>query len=248
MRPLLAALMALLVLSAPLAAQTLSAAERDRARNHNRMGWDALRSEQYPAAIKSFQAAIEIRPDYEYAYYGLGRTYLASRRFVEAITVLERCRDLYKAQGSRQFSNIQDAQRYREDRVLEIDEQIRLLRTGPQTVATQDLARQYDTVKRDLQDSIRRDQGLTIDATVPPFVLLSLGSAYFRSNRMLDAEREYRAAIDGDPRLGEAHNNLAVVYLESGKYEDAHKSLQAAKKAGFRVNPELEKAIKERRP
>jgi tetratricopeptide (TPR) repeat protein len=248
MRPLLAALMSLLVLSAPLAAQTLTNAERDRARTHNRMGWDALRAEQYPAAIKSFQAAIDIRPDYEYAYYGLGRAYLASRRFVEAITVLERCRDLYKAQGSKQFSSIQDAQRHREDRVLEIDEQIRLLRTGPQTVATQDLARQYDTIKRDLQEAIRRNQGLTIDATVPPFVLLSLGSAYFRGNRPTDAEREYRAAIDADPRLGEAHNNLAVVYLQSGKFEDASRSLASAKKAGFKVNPELEKAIKEKRP
>lgn len=235
----------MLALAAPAFAQ--SPADRERARMHNQLGWEALRAEQYPAAIKSFQTAIDIRPDYEYAYYGLGRAFLASRRFAEAVTVLEKCRDLYRAQGSRQFSNIQDAQRFREDRVLEIDEQIRMLRAGPQTVATMDLARQYETAKRDLQENIRRNQGLTIDATVPGWVSLSLGSAYFRSGRMTDAEREYTAAINTDARLGEAHNNLAVVYLETGRPNEAYASLQAAKKAGVRVNPQLEKAIESQR-
>jgi len=220
--------------------------DRERARTHNRLGWEALRAEQYPQALKSFQAAIEIRPDYEYAHYGLGRAFLASRRFADAVIVLERCRELYRGQGSRQFTNIQEAQRYREDRVLEIDEQIRLLRSGPQTVATQDLARQYETAKRDLQEAIRRSQGLTIDATVPSWVSLSLGSAYFRSGRMGDAGREYRAAIDTDARLGEAHNNLAVVYFETERFLEALNEINAAKKTGFKVNPELERAIRDR--
>lgn len=234
----------MLALAAPAFAQ--SPADRERARTHNQLGWEALRSEQYPAAIKSFQAAIDIRPDYEYAYYGLGRAYLASRRFADAAVVLEKCRDLYQAQGTRQFSSTQDAQRFREDRLLEIDEQIRLLRSGPQTQSTQDLLRQYETVRRDLQENIRRSRGLTIDVTVPPWVSLSLGSAYFRAGRMGDAEKAYQAAIDADGRLGEAHSNLAVVYLETGRYSEAKASLQAAKKAGFKVNPQLEKAIDEK--
>jgi tetratricopeptide (TPR) repeat protein len=234
-----------LLLAGPALAQ--SPADRDRARTQNRLGWEALRSEQYAMAIKSFQNAIEIWTDYEYAHYGLGRAFLASRRFTEAIGALEHCRDLYRAQGSRQFTNIQEAQRFREDRVSEIDEQIRLLRTGPQTVASQDLVRQYETTKRDLQENIRRNQGLTIDASVPGWVSLSLGSAYFRSNRLTDAEREYKAAVETDPRLGEAHNNLAVVYLETGRYNEAWASLQAAKKAGTKVNPQLEKAIQAQR-
>lgn len=229
----------------PAAAQ--SPADRERARTHNRLGWEALRSEKYAQAITSFQAAIEIRPDYEYAHYGLGRAFLASRQFAHAVTVLEKCRDLYRAQGSRQFSSIQDAQRFRQDRIMEIDEQIRLLQTARPTAATLDLARQYDAVKRDLQEAIRRDTGLTIDASVPPWVSLSLGSAYFRSNRLLDAEREYKAAIESDARLGEAHSNLAVVYFETGRYAEAAQALAAAKKTGFKVNPELQKAIEARR-
>ena len=246
-RPMTRVVATALFVTIAAAAVAQSPADKERARIQNRLGWEALRSEKYAQAITSFQAAIEIRPDYEYAHYGLGRAFLASRQFAHAVTVLEKCRDLYRAQGSRQFSNIQDAQRFRQDRIMEIDEQIRLLQTARPTAATLDLARQYDAVKRDLQEAIRRDTGLTIDASVPPWVSLSLGSAYFRSNRLLDAEREYKAAIESDARLGEAHSNLAVVYLETGRYAEAAQALAAAKKTGFKVNPELQKAIEARR-
>jgi len=42
---------------------------------------------------------------------------------------------------------------------------------------------------------------------------MALGSAYFRLNDLPNAEKEYKAAIDVDPSFGEAHSNLAVVYL-----------------------------------
>lgn len=240
-----AAVLIAMLVAAPAAAQ--SPADHERARTHNRLGWEALRSEKYDAAIASFQSAIEIRPDYEYAHYGLGRAFLASRQFDKAVAVLERCRGLYSAQGSRQFTSIQEAQRYRQDRILEIDEQIRLLQSARPTAATLELARQYETVKRQLQETIQRNNGMTIEATVPPWVMLSLGSAYFRTGQLADAEREYAEAVKVDPKLGEAHSNLAVVYLETGRFADAYASLQAAKKAGFRVNPELEKAVNAKR-
>jgi tetratricopeptide (TPR) repeat protein len=223
-------------------------ADRERARIQNRLGWEALRSEQYPLAIKSFQTAIAIRPDYEYAHYGLGRALLAARRYNDAATVLERCADLYRAQGGRQFTNIQEAQRFRQDRILEIDEQIRLLQTARPTAQSQDLVRQYELARRNLQETIRRDTGLTIDATVPPWVSLSLGSAYFRSGKLADAEREFKAAVDADRRSGEALSNLAVVYLETERFDLALNSIEAAKKTGFKVNPELEKAIRSKKP
>lgn len=65
---------------------------------------------------------------------------------------------------------------------------------------------------------------------------------------MPDAEREYKAAISADPKFGEAHSNLAVVYLETGRIKDAESSIRAAKKAGFRVNSQLEQAIRDRKP
>lgn len=50
-----------------------------------------------------------------------------------------------------------------------------------------------------------------------------------------------------DKRSGEAHNNLAVVYLETGRIAEAEESLQEAKKTGFKVNPLLEQAINDKK-
>ena len=50
---------------------------------------------------------------------------------------------------------------------------------------------------------------------------MTLGSAYFRTDAMADAEREYRAALAVDPKLGEAHSNPAVVCLLTGRYPEA---------------------------
>ena len=87
---------------------------------------------------------------------------------------------------------------------------------------------------------------MTIESNVPAWVSLSLGSAYFRSGKLQDAEREFKAAAEADTRSGEALSNLAVVYLETQRYGLALSSIDAAKKTGFKVNPELEKAIRER--
>ena len=73
-----------------------------------------------------------------------------------------------------------------------------------------------------------------------------LGSAYFRAEQFDQAERQFRAAIDADPKAGEAHNNLAVILMMKAQYTDALAELKAAEKAGFRVNPELKDQIKSR--
>ena len=76
-----------------------------------------------------------------------------------------------------------------------------------------------------------------------PGILLSLGSAYFRTGRIADAEREYRAAIAAQPKLGEARVNLAVVLLMTGKPAEAKDQIAEAKKAGAKVPPGLEQDI-----
>ena len=85
---------------------------------------------------------------------------------------------------------------------------------------------------------------MSISSSVPPFVSLALGSAYFRTGRMPEAEKEYKAAIDADAKMGEAHSNLAALYLQTGRIDEAEKSVKAAEKAGFKVNPALKDEIK----
>lgn len=225
---------------------TQTRADRDKARVQNRLGWDEMQREAWDKAARSFQNAIDLDAGFEIPYYGLGRANMALKQFSDAVAAYEQCRDLYREQAGRQFSNAQEAQRYRSDRLIELDEQIRFTQTGPMTLAKQDLLRQLQILRRDLQDRIQRGNSMTIANPVPAYVSLALGSAYFRAGRLSDAEKEYQATIAADSRSGEAHSNLAVVYFETQRFADALKALDAAKKTGFRVNPELEKAIREK--
>jgi tetratricopeptide (TPR) repeat protein len=233
---------ALLGPGGPAAAQDQGA--RERALNPYRTGWAYMKAEAWAEAAKSFQKAIAVDPRFELAYYGLGQAYMPQRRFVEATGAYTRCRDLYRSQAGRQFSNAQEAQRYRQNRITELDELIRQLQSLPQNNTTQERLRQLNEQKRHIQDTIQRGTNLTIENTVPAFVYVALGSAYFRSERLEDAEREYKAALQVDGKIGEAHNNLAVVYLLTGRLDEAEKEVKAAEKAGVKVHPQLKDDIR----
>jgi tetratricopeptide (TPR) repeat protein len=241
-RSLVAAVLVITVAS-PLAQ---APGDRTKARTQNTLGWDYMKSEQFENAVKAFQQSVETDPTFEMPWYGLGRAHLALKQFVAATSALSRCRDLYAAQAGRQFTNRQEAQRYRQDRITEIDEMIRRLESGPQTMQIQDQLRQVKEQRRQIQEYITRGSTMSIESMVPAWVSLSLGSAYFRSGKLQDAEREFKAAVEADRRSGEALSNLAVVYLETERFAEALASIEAAKKTGFKVNPELEKAIRSR--
>ena len=243
MRQILALALAALSVAGTAVAQATP--ERERARTHNRHGWELMTAESWERAASAFQQAVDIDNTFEDAYYGLGRAQIALRQYVAAIATLTTCRKLYIAQAGRHFTGQQEAQRYRQDRIVEIDEQIRQVQTMPPTSQQQNQLRQLNNQRRDIENAIARGSSMTIDATVPPWVSLSLGSAYFRAARLEDAEREFKAAIASDSRFGEAHSNLAVVYLETERFKEALTAINAAKKMGFKVNPELERVIRE---
>jgi tetratricopeptide (TPR) repeat protein len=222
-------------------------ADRSRALIEYRTGIEHLKAEAWDRAVTAFKTSVDIDPSFEMGYYGLGRAYLGLRQYGDATTALAKCRDMYSAQGGRRFSNAHEAQRYRRDQMMELDEIIRQYSSGPQTMRTADTLRQLNERKRLLQESISRGTNLAIENTVPAYVSLSLGSAYFRSGRLADAEREYKATVAADPKSGEAFSNLAVVYLETGRLDEADKAVKAAERAGFRVHPGLKDDIKKRK-
>jgi tetratricopeptide (TPR) repeat protein len=237
---------ALLVVTFVPLAGAQSPGDRNKARTQNQLGWEYMRSEQFDSAVKAFQSAVETDPTFEMPWYGLGRAHLALKQFVSASSALERCRSLYEQQVGRKFTSQQEAQRYRQERLTEIDEMLRQVQSGPQTLQRADQVRQLQEQRRQIQEFITRGNSVTIENAVPAWVSLSLGSSYFRSGKLAEAERAFKAAAEADRRSGEALSNLAVVYLETGRSELALSTLESAKRTGFKVNPELEKAIRAR--
>jgi protein O-GlcNAc transferase len=221
---------------------------RERARAPYNVGMENMRVEAWDDAVKSFRTAIDIDPSFEMAFYMLGRAHMAQKKFADAAAAYEKCRDLYRLQVGKQFTSAQDRQRDRDTRLREIDEVIRSYQAAPQTAQVQDAIRQLQNQRRELSEAMNRGNStMTIETSVPAYVSTSLGSAYFRSGRLPDAEREYKAAIAADTKAGEAYSNLAVVYMETGRLDDAERSVKSAEKVGFRVHPQLKEDIKNRR-
>jgi tetratricopeptide (TPR) repeat protein len=217
---------------------------RSRAMLPYKLALEDMRSEQWEKAAAGFQRAIDIDSSFEMAYYALGRALMPQKKYAAAVAALSSCRDLYRQEAGRQFSNQQEAQQYRRERLTELDDLIRQYQGAPQTIQNIETVRQLGERRRQLQENLLRGTDVSLEASVPSFVSLALGSAFFRLGRMPDAEREYRATIAADPKTGEAHSNLAVVYLQTGRFDEAEKAVKAAEKTGFKVNPMLKDDIK----
>ena len=239
---------ALLVAHAPVSAQGVNVA---RATRLYQIGWELMHSEAWAEAAKKFQQSIDIDPKFALAYYALGRAETASRNFVKAIDAYTTCRELYVASGGEHFNSQLEATKRLDDRILEtkiaIDQAAQVASAKAATQSQSLMVRELQNQLDRLTQAKDRNVNISLDATVPYFVPLALGAAYFRSGKLADAEREDKAAIDANPKSGEAHNNLAVLYMVTGRLDAASQEVALAEKSGFKVNADLKAEIAERR-
>jgi tetratricopeptide (TPR) repeat protein len=226
-----------------------SNADNRRVLIHYRLGWESVRSEAWEEAAKQFQQAIYLDKKFKLAYYGLGRADMGLKRFDAAAKAYEMCRDLYGAQAGEKFANALEADLTRQDDQLQLKIAIDSLanRSKGQTAVEPLQIQQLKAQSQRIQ--LRRDEmrSLSIESTVPGFVSLALGSAYFRMQRFPDAEQSYKAAIENDPTAGEPHNNLAVLYMLTDRLEQASSEVKLAEKTGFRVNPQFKLDLEAKR-
>ena len=130
----------------------------------------------------------------------------------------------------------------RDDEIRELKDSIRGIQGGQIKIATgRDAA--IARLEHRISDLERTTQRGQTTYETPAEVSLALGSAYFRAGELQSAEREWKAAVMVNSRLGEAHNNLAALYAMTGRKEEAQDAVKQAEKAGFQVNPRLKSDI-----
>jgi tetratricopeptide (TPR) repeat protein len=207
----------------PAGAQQLNA--RERARPAYDRGIEEMRMEALEAAARSFQSATEIDPTFDAAFYMLGRTHLSLRQYQAAVQALTSCRDIHLAEASRVSQDRREGARLRKERVDELRRFIGELQI----------------------ENLDREAGAQKYMAVPAYVSLSLGSAYFRAGDLAEAEKAYLETVATDSKIGEAYNNLAVVYMETGRYAEAEQAVKDAEKTGMRVPQALKDEIRKRK-
>jgi tetratricopeptide (TPR) repeat protein len=199
-----------------------------------------MSAEQFEKAADEYQKAIDKDKLLTLAHYGLGQANMSLKRFASAIQAFTSCREAFRMLHQLQERDRVMVERQRDDEIRELRDSVRRIRSG-QIKLSQSIG---DQIENRIQDLERQRTSMGSAFQAPPEVSLALGSAYFRNGGMQDAEREWKAAVAVNPKLGEAHNNLAALYAMTGRKSDAEASVKAAEKAGYRVNPRLKEDIR----
>jgi tetratricopeptide (TPR) repeat protein len=225
----------LLAVSSGAAQVTPSDANLREAVGHYRAAQGWLDSENWERAATEFREAIRLYPLFTDAHYGLGQANMALRRYTTAALAFQEClasaRTIY---GLRDKARI-DADRQVLDDVDQMRETVRR-RGGENSLRARQIDQQITTLL--LQ---RSNVGAPFEPPAP--VLLALGSAHFRSGDRRRAEYYWTEAARVDSGLGEAWNNLAVIYMDTGRKKEASEAVQTAERSGFHVNPQLKDDI-----
>jgi tetratricopeptide (TPR) repeat protein len=200
-----------------------------------------------PAGAQQLNARERARPAYDRGIEELGRTYLSLRQYQAAVQALTSCRDIHLAEASRVSQDRREGARLRKERVDELRRFIGELElVQPQTDRIREQIRQFEERIRQIEN-LDREAGAQKYMAVPAYVSLSLGSAYFRAGDLAEAEKAYLETVATDSKIGEAYNNLAVVYMETGRYAEAEQAVKDAEKTGMRVPQALKDEIRKRK-
>ena len=240
-----------LVLARPAATAggtPLDAMTQQRALEHYRAGRQLLLSDAYAGAADEFRAAIDLDPQMAQAHYGLGQSYMGLKSYVQAIHAFTRCRTAYEEVAAENVNRGDKINSWVEDEIRSLQDQQRQAEERLRQAGGTDRNLQravYQIQQRISQLDLMRQRGDRA-ASVPAGVALALGSAYLRAGQLDAAEREYLLALDANPKMGEAHNNLAYVYMVTERLDDAQRSLKLAEKNGFRVNPDFKAELKQK--
>jgi tetratricopeptide (TPR) repeat protein len=227
----------------------------------HRAGLAALQNSDWLQATESFAGAVALDPSFLLAHYGLGQAAMAQGRYVEAARAFATSRDLFRClvgpgseAGASLAGAIDEETRALSDAIRALERE-RLVRgsvlgqemnrsSGPPLGASQQVLQRLETRLMELR---QWKKDLRQGARIPASLSLALGGAYFQMGALEDAEREFQAVVDADPRRGDAQNNLAVVYMLTGRLEAAEEAVRTAGRLGTKVDPRLLEEIAKRK-
>lgn len=235
---------AMLALAMPglAAAQVASEPVQREAIAHYRTGQTLMFEESFDRAAREFQQAVALDPLLTLAHYGLGQARMSLKDYPAAVGAFAACKAAYLRIADLSVAQAINGDRLRDDEIRELKQTVQGIRSGRVKMNQPENAiLKLESRIRDLESTRQRGvQGVPI----PAEVFFSLGSAYFRTGQLEDAEREWKDAVSRNSSFGEAYNNLAALYLTTNRPREADEAVKQAEKTGFRVHPNLKADIK----
>ena len=240
-------LVVLLVFAAATAAgadSSLDVQKRREAEGAYRRGEELMRSESFAEAAVHFRTAIKLDPLMSIAHYSLGQSQMALKQYPQAVEAYQGCRESFQRIAMLSADDQNALEKSRENEIRELKDSLQRVQAGQ--VKGNTLALEVGIQERLRVLEGARMKGHERRVGVPAEVMLALGSAYFRNGQLAEAEPAYAEAVQTDPRLGAAHNNLGVIYMMTGRFPEASAALKRAEKSGFQVSAALKSDLEQR--
>ena len=240
------AVCSVIVLGATLGAPRGGAEGPGDVAQHLATGDTALAEKDWARAQHAFTSALWIDPELPTAHYGLGQAQMGQRQFAAAAESFGNCRSVLRrllAHGQNVAVHTLHA---RANRLSALEDYVDFLRrqstgafVGGQDANFTAIARLEKAISQ-----LRRDHaGPSNLAGVPPIVSFLLGSAQLQAGQLQEAEASLLEVVGARKDFGPAHNNLAVIYLKTGRLPEARAEVESAEECGFRVHPQLKKDL-----
>ncbi|MDP2940627.1 MAG: tetratricopeptide repeat protein, partial [Candidatus Omnitrophota bacterium] len=202
--------------------------EQKQAEDYFKLGINYFEQGNSSEAIRYFQKAIELAPDFAASYYNLGVVYYAQGNLSEAIKYYQKAIEL-DPNLAQAYINLGAAYTEQGD----LSEAVKFLQKAieiaprfyPQAYMNLGLVYKHQD---NLSDAIKYLQkAIEIDPNYAE-AYYNLGWVYDSQSNFAEAIKYYQKAIELDPNYVSAYNNLGLVYSNQGNLAEAVKYLQKA--------------------
>jgi len=178
-------------------------------------------------AVKSFEKATAIKPDFTDAYYNLGLTFQELNRFEEAVKYYKKALEIQP-----KYAMVNNNLGIVFKELGQIHESIN---SYEKAIASQpDFIEAHNNLGNAFKENGQLDEAIKFYekaiALKPDFAdaFNNIGIVLFERGQPNDAIKFYDKALEIEPNYAEAHNNLGNTLKEIGQLDDAVKSYEAA--------------------
>jgi tetratricopeptide (TPR) repeat protein len=204
---------------------------------HNNLGNALLRKGQVDEALKQFQKALEINPNYAQAHSNLGVALLQKGRLDDAVAQYQTALGMYPnyAQAHSNLGLALSQKGQLEDAVVHCQ---KALEINPYYLEAHINLGNALLRKGQLGDAVAHYQkALEINPNYAQ-AHSNLGAALFQKGQLDEAISQFQKATEINPDYPEAHNNLGNALVQKGQLDDAVAHYQKA----LEINPNYAQA------
>ncbi len=194
-----------------------------------------LEISDYARAEKILTGLVTGLPEWSEAHLLLAKSRYAQGRFAAALTAVEKAERTFDATAA-VMVKVRDARKAQ--LTSQKDAQLAILGANASAAAADAAKQTIIMVDREIA-SLDAANTTAMPAEYPFFH----GNILLRLGRTAEAIDQYCAALAIDPAYRPAANNLASVYYEAKRYQDAREVIEKVEAHGQSVNPELKRRV-----